>query len=71
MNEETGEILVESDEELTEGKIAELRKAGIREFRILFIDGYNVGPYLRDTLVAEKVKTTEEAIVKSIAGFVR
>ncbi len=31
---------------------------------MLFIDGLNVGPYLRDTLIADKVKTTEDAIME-------
>ena len=34
------------------------------EFKVLFIDGLNVGPYLRDTLIADKVKTTEDAIME-------
>ena len=31
---------------------------------MLFIDGLNVGSYLRDTLVADKIKTEEEAILE-------
>ena len=31
---------------------------------MLFIDGLNVGPYLRDTLIADKVLTTEDAIME-------
>jgi DNA-directed RNA polymerase subunit beta len=31
---------------------------------VLFIDGLNVGSYLRDTLIADKVKTTEDAIME-------
>jgi DNA-directed RNA polymerase subunit beta len=31
---------------------------------VLFIDGLNVGPYLRDTLIADKVKTMEDAIME-------
>src|ERR1700730_6508959 len=51
-------------EEVTEAKLEKLREAGIEEFKILFIDGLNVGSYLRDTLLAEKVKTTEDAIME-------
>ena len=39
-------------------------RGGHRDFKILFIDGLNVGIYLRDTLLAEKVKTTEDAIME-------
>src|SRR5690348_14466383 len=61
---ETGEVLLECNEELTPAKLDKLRDAGIDEFKILFIDGLNVGSYLRDTLLAEKVKTTEDAIME-------
>src|SRR6185295_7516471 len=54
---ETGEVLVEVNEELTEAKLERLREAHIESFKILFIDGLNVGSYLRDTLLADKVKT--------------
>src|SRR5260221_1530162 len=61
---ETGEVLLECNEELSPPKLDKLRDAGIDEFKILFIDGLNVGSYLRDTLLAEKVKTTEDAIME-------
>ena len=61
---ETGEVLLEVNEELNEGKIERLREANIESFKILFIDGLNVGSYLRDTLLADKVKTTEDAILE-------
>src|SRR5262245_48324696 len=51
---ETGEVIVEVNEELTEQKLTRLRDAKIDTFRILFIDGLNVGSYLRDTLLADK-----------------
>jgi hypothetical protein len=38
--------------------------AGIDQFKVLFIDNLNVGSYLRDTLLADKVNTTEEAIME-------
>jgi DNA-directed RNA polymerase subunit beta len=61
---ETGEVVVEVNEELTEPKLERLREANIESFRILFIDGLNVGSYLRDTLLADKVKTMEDAILE-------
>jgi DNA-directed RNA polymerase subunit beta len=64
VDKETGEVVLEVNEEVTEAKLDKLREAGIEEFKILFIDGLNVGSYLRDTLLAEKVKTTEDAIME-------
>src|SRR5450432_2237956 len=57
VDKETGEVILEVNEEVTEAKLEKLREASIESFKILFIDGLNVGSYLRDTLLAEKVKT--------------
>jgi DNA-directed RNA polymerase subunit beta len=64
VDKETGEVILEVNEEVTEAKLEKLREAGIEDFKILFIDGLNVGSYLRDTLLAEKVKTTEDSIME-------
>src|SRR3954465_12652086 len=64
VDKETGEILLECNEEVTEITLDRLRQADVPEFKVLFIDGLNVGPYLRDTLIADKVKTTEDAIME-------
>ena len=64
IDKETGEVLLECNEEVTEITIDRLKEAGIKEFKVLFIDGLNVGPYLRDTLIADKVNTTEDAIME-------
>ncbi|HXS16882.1 MAG TPA: DNA-directed RNA polymerase subunit beta, partial [Polyangiaceae bacterium] len=61
---ETGEVLMECNEEVTELALQRLREAGIQHFKILFIDGLNVGSYLRDTLIADKTETTEDAIME-------
>ncbi len=64
VDEDTGEVLLESNEEVTEVTLERLHEAGVKEFDVLFIDGLNVGPYLRDTLIADKVTTTDEAIME-------
>jgi DNA-directed RNA polymerase subunit beta len=64
IDKETGEVLLECNEEVTEVTLDRLREAGVASVRVLFIDGLNVGPYLRDTLIADKVKTTEDAIME-------
>src|SRR6516225_4352709 len=64
VDKETGEVILEVNEEVTADKLEKLREAGLEQFKILFIDGLNVGSYLRDTLLAEKVKTTEDAIME-------
>ncbi len=64
INMETGEVLFDCNEELTADSIDRLREVGIDEFEILFIDQLSAGPYLRDTLKADKVATTDEAILE-------
>jgi DNA-directed RNA polymerase subunit beta len=61
---ETGEILAEVNEALTEAKLEKIRESGVESFKILFIDGLNVGSYFRDTLLADKVKTADDAIME-------
>jgi DNA-directed RNA polymerase subunit beta len=61
---ETGEILLGVNDEITESKLEALRKAKIESFKVLYIDGLNVGSYLRDTLIADKVATQEEALLE-------
>jgi DNA-directed RNA polymerase subunit beta len=64
IDKETGEVLLECNEEVTETTLDRIREAGIESFKVLFIDGLNVGSYLRDTLIADKVTTTEDSIME-------
>jgi DNA-directed RNA polymerase subunit beta len=64
VDEETGEIILGVNEEITDEKLELLKKAGVKEFKVLFIDGLNVGSYLRDTLIADKIQTQDEAILE-------
>jgi len=64
VDESTGEILIECNEEVTDEKLEELRTRGIKEFKVLFIDGLNVGSFLRDTLNMDKIASPEEAIME-------
>ena len=60
----TGEVILETNEKVTEQKIEALTERGINAFRVLFIDNLNVGSYLRDTLLVDKVDNAEEAILE-------
>jgi DNA-directed RNA polymerase subunit beta len=43
IDENTGEVLLQCNEEITESKLDELREHGIADFKVLFIDNLNVG----------------------------
>lgn len=64
IDEETGEIVLGVNEEITEERLESLRDAGITAVRVLFIDGLNVGSYFRDTLIADKIQGEDEAILE-------
>ena len=64
IDESTGEVLLQCNEELTEAKLDELRERGVEKVEVLFIDNLNVGPYLRNTLLADKLQGPDEAVME-------
>jgi DNA-directed RNA polymerase subunit beta len=60
----TGEPLAKCNEALAEDKIALLQEKGIKEIDLLFIDGVNVSPCLRNTLYADKTANVKDAILE-------
>uniref|UniRef100_UPI0025971D3D DNA-directed RNA polymerase subunit beta n=1 Tax=uncultured Sulfitobacter sp. TaxID=191468 RepID=UPI0025971D3D len=73
INEETGAIYVEAGDELTlehdkdgtliGGTAKELIDAGITEIPLLDIDNINVGPYMRNTMAADKNMNRDTALM--------
>src|SRR5258706_183978 len=64
VDENTGEVLLECNQEVTEELVEQLRERGITSFAVLFIDNLNVGPFLRETLNIDKISSPEEAIME-------
>ncbi|MBI1909003.1 MAG: DNA-directed RNA polymerase subunit beta [Deltaproteobacteria bacterium] len=60
----TGEVILGIGDLLTEEKFEEIRKRKINDIPLLFIDNLNVGPYIRNTLLLDKVASTEEALIE-------
>lgn len=60
---ETGQVLYEAGYEIEESDLEKFEKAGVDELRILAIDHLNVGPYIRNTMMADKCDTREEALI--------
>jgi len=73
INEETGAIYVEAGDELTweldkdgevtGGTLKELLDAGITDIPVLDIDNVNVGPYIRNTMAADKNLNRDTALM--------
>ncbi|HEY2989541.1 MAG TPA: DNA-directed RNA polymerase subunit beta [Candidatus Binatia bacterium] len=57
---QTGKILVECNQEITQEKLDLLREKGINEIEVLFIDESRVGPYLRTTLLQDRLDQTTQ-----------
>ena len=57
---ETGEVVAEINEEVTEKLLTEMKEKEIEEFEILFIDNINVSSSLRDTLIIDKIELIRE-----------
>ncbi|WP_032112444.1 DNA-directed RNA polymerase subunit beta [Candidatus Paracaedibacter symbiosus] len=62
INEQTGEIYIEAGEEITEKTLEALAELNVKEIPTLYIDHVNVGPYLLNTLMADKTQNREEAL---------
>jgi DNA-directed RNA polymerase subunit beta len=73
INEKTGEIWVEAGDELTweldkdgqvkSGTLKRLLDEGVTDFPVLDIDHVNVGPYLRNTIAADKNWNRDTALM--------
>ncbi len=61
---ETGEVILESNERITEDVAEKIFSVKIPSLQLLFIDGVRYLSSLRDTLVLDKVNSTEEALVE-------
>ncbi|MBO6570784.1 MAG: DNA-directed RNA polymerase subunit beta [Kordiimonadaceae bacterium] len=64
INEKTGAIYVEAGQELTEEIVETLSSAGVDEIECLDIDEVSVGPYIRNTLMADKVESHDGALAE-------
>lgn len=64
IDEETGEIIADSNSELDKGVIGKAVAAGIDKLHMIFFDGLTVGPFLRNTLLVDKVANRDEALLK-------
>ncbi|MFN9000904.1 MAG: DNA-directed RNA polymerase subunit beta [Holosporales bacterium] len=63
INEDTGEIFIEAGEEITEAMLKTMEKHGFKSIVTLAIDHINVGPYLRNTLAADRNYSREDALI--------
>lgn len=63
INSKTGEVIADAGAELNEEVLANISAAKVGEIKTLYIDNVNVGPYIRNTLEADKNHSREEALL--------
>jgi DNA-directed RNA polymerase subunit beta len=61
---ETGEVILESNEKLSEELVEKIFSLKIEALQLIFIDGIRYLPSLRDTLLLDKVNNTDEALIE-------
>jgi DNA-directed RNA polymerase subunit beta len=64
VNTETGEIIANANDEVTEELIAALREAGIKDVRTLYTNDLDRGPYISNTLRIDPTTSQLEAQVE-------
>ena len=64
IDESTGEIIADANNEMTKDTLEKALAAGIETFNLIFFDGLSVGPYLRNTLLVDKIGTQEESLLE-------
>jgi DNA-directed RNA polymerase subunit beta len=61
---QTKDVIVECNHEITQEKLDLIRERGIHQIEVLFIDESNVGPYLRNTLLQDRIRSPQDAILE-------
>jgi DNA-directed RNA polymerase subunit beta len=61
---QTKEVIVECNHEITQDKLDLIREKGIDQIDVLFIDESNIGPYLRNTLLQDRIRSPQDAILE-------
>ncbi|GAO40636.1 DNA-directed RNA polymerase beta subunit [Sphingomonas changbaiensis NBRC 104936] len=62
INESTGEIYIEAGDEVSAENLEKLDKAGLDRVELLDIDHVNTGPWIRNTLNADKAEDRDQAL---------
>jgi len=61
---QTKDVLVECNNEITQDKLELIREKGIHQIDVLFIDESSVGPYLRNTLLQDRIRSPQDAVLE-------
>jgi len=60
----TGEVIIECNDEVTATKLSEVKVRGITSLKLLYIDNLYSTASFRETLLADKMNSTEDALIE-------
>jgi DNA-directed RNA polymerase subunit beta len=60
----TGEVLVECNDEITAAKLVDIKVRGVSSLKLLYIDNLYSTPSFRETLLADKMDSTDAALIE-------
>jgi DNA-directed RNA polymerase subunit beta len=61
---QTKEVIVECNQSITQEKLDVIRERGIQQIEVLFIEESGVGPFLRNTLLQDRINSPQDAILE-------
>jgi DNA-directed RNA polymerase subunit beta len=61
---QTKAVIVECNQSITQEKLEQIRERGIHQVEVLFIEEASVGPFLRNTLLQDRIDSPKDAIVE-------
>jgi DNA-directed RNA polymerase subunit beta len=64
VNTDSGEVIAPANTEITDTHLAAFRKAGVKDFKVLYVNDLDKGPYISTTLAIDPTRTRLEALVE-------
>lgn len=61
---ETGEVLLPANEKITDAFLTRVASTKVEKMEVIYMDGIHVISAIRDTLIADKVQTSEDALLE-------
>jgi DNA-directed RNA polymerase subunit beta len=61
---ETGEVLLPANEKISDQFLTRIASTKVEKMEVIYMDGIHVIPAMRDTLLADKVQTSEDALLE-------
>ncbi len=61
---ESNQVIVDCNDTITEEKLDHIRDSRVEQLELFFLDDAETGPYLRDTLLQDKMQSCDDALLE-------